>query len=262
LLPDLLFNKNPCNYCGYKWLDFSKLIQSSKSSLFKNMSSYTRGKKREVVIFVAVNEIMRFGWKPKDLSSITGISATDLADLGHTRQEALTGTGLILVVGCQKPKPPRVTRKIATASVTQQQSVSTFCAYDKLATAVGKNWNLSKNRSSVTLRAPSSNRRSVTAIASLSDNSLYCFPMNQADFDSYAAELGLENATTISSSERNRLVSGSSKPRPGRASKQLADGSFFSSFFSTSLSQQVSSAGYDILEEELVLKLGSSDPTP
>jgi hypothetical protein len=218
------------------------------------MPSYTRNKKREDVIFVAVNTVIRFGWKSKDLASVSGISQSDLTnDLGHTTQSAVTGSGLILVIGAQAPKPARVSKKLSSATVGQQQSVSTFCAYDKLATALGKSWNLSKNRRSVTLKALSAQRGGLTAVATLSDGSRYCFPMNKADFEAYGAELGLESSGTISNAERDKLVSGSSKPRPGRASKQLTDGSTFSSFYSSSMSEAASTAGYDILSEQIVL---------
>ncbi|PHJ60235.1 hypothetical protein VF14_11645 [Nostoc linckia z18] len=220
------------------------------------MPSYTRNKKREDVIFVAVNSVIRFGWKSKDLASVSGISQSDLTnDLGHTAQNAVTGSGLILVIGAQAPKPARVTKRLSNATVGQQQSISTFCAHDKLATALGKGWNLSKNRRSVTLRALSASRGSLTAIAKLSGDIHYCFPMNKADFEAYGSELGLESATNITDTERNKLVSGSSKPRPGRASKQLSDGSTFSSFYSTAT--DVSAVGYDILSEEIVLAVAT-----
>lgn len=223
------------------------------------MPSYTRGKKREQVFFVAINTKIRYGWKSKDLSTISGISSTELTnDLGHISQSSITGSDLILVIGAQSPKPARVSRKIQNASVGQQQSVSTFCAYDKLATALGKGWNLAENRRSVTLRASNASRGSLTAVASLSDNSLYCFPMNKADFEAYGAELGLESASSISNTELDRLVSGSSKPFPGRAGKLLSNGSSFSSFYSTEAAGLVTDAGYDILSEEIVLKVTAS----
>lgn len=108
------------------------------------MPSYTRNKKRENMIFVAVNTVIRFGWKSKDLSAVAGISAADLTKLGHTPEKEVSGTGLILIVGAKAPKPARVTKKIKDAGVTQQQSVSTFCAYDKLSSAIGDGWDLSK----------------------------------------------------------------------------------------------------------------------
>ncbi|QSJ17686.1 hypothetical protein JYQ62_02065 [Nostoc sp. UHCC 0702] len=225
------------------------------------MPNYTRGKKKEQVFFVATNPLIRYGWKSKDLSSISGISSADLLnDLGHISQSNITGSGLILVIGAQSPKPARVSKKIPNASVGQQKSVSTFCAYDKLATALGKGWNLSDNRRSVTLRASNAARSSLTAIATLSDTSLYCFPLNKADFEAYGAELGLQDASKISGTEQQKLVSGSSKPHPGKASKMLTDGSTFSSFYSTGKIQEIITAGYDILSEEIVLLSASSSP--
>ncbi|MBD2365185.1 hypothetical protein H6G36_29210 [Anabaena minutissima FACHB-250] len=218
------------------------------------MPSYTRGKKRENLFFVAVNSVVRYGWKAKDLASIAGISASDLTTtLGHTAQDAVTGAGLILIVGARAPQPARVSKKIANATPGQQQSVSTFCAHDKLATAIGAGWNLVKPKRSVMLKASSATRGSLTAIATLSDGSLYCFPMNKADFEAYGAELGLQTSATVSTAEREKLVSGSSKPRPGKASRELADGSRFASFYSTSVAESASTAGYDILSEEVVL---------
>lgn len=223
------------------------------------MPAYTRGQKRDTMIFVAVNTSIRFGWKSKDLSAVTGITSTDITNLGHQKQSALTGTGLILVVGAQSPKPARVTRKLSGASVGQQQSVNTYCAHDKLAAALGAGWNLAKPSRGVTIRGASADRAGLTAIATLSDGSKYCFPMNKTDFDSYKTPLGLETAATITTAtERAKLVSGCSKPRPGKAALQLAGGSTFSSFFSTAKMGDLLGAGYDVLAEEVVLVLASS----
>lgn len=225
------------------------------------MPTFTRGKKRDTMVFVAVNNVLRFGWKSKDLSSVTGVSATDITNLGHQPQTSLTGTGLILVIGAQSPKPARVTRKLSGASVGQQQSVNTYCAFDKLAAALGAGWNLSKASRGVTIRGASADRSGLTAIATLSDGSKYCFPLNKADYDSYGAALGLETAATITNAtERAQLVSGCSKPRPGKAALQLAGGSTFSSFFSTAKMGDLLTAGYDVLAEEVVLKLASGTP--
>ncbi|MBG1267745.1 hypothetical protein [Nostoc sp. WHI] len=81
--------------------------------------------------------------------------------------------------------------------------------------------------------------------------------MNRADFEAFGAQLGLESSAKITDTEKDKLVSGCSKPRPGRASKQLSDGSNFSSFFSTAKMGEVTTAGYDILDEEIVLKVSS-----
>lgn len=220
------------------------------------MSSYTRGKKRENLVFVLINDLVYFGFKPKDLSSLMGITTSDITALGHVAVSAAVA-GKIRIIGSQAPKPPRVSKKISGASVGQQRSVSTFCAYPSIATAQGAGWNLTKSRRSVTLRASSTDRPSLTAIAKLGDTSLYCFPMNKADFELYGTELGLESAATITTeAERKKLVSGASIPYPGRASKLLAGGSTFSSFFTTSKQGDVSTAGYDILSEEKIIATG------
>ncbi|AFY43664.1 hypothetical protein [Nostoc sp. PCC 7107] len=219
------------------------------------MPSFTRGKKREDLVYVLVNQSMYYGWKRKDIAALGGISEADLTNIGHLKAEGATLTaGNVIVIGAKSPQPARVTRKISNATVGQQQSVSTFCAYDKLAAALGAKWNASTSRRAVTLRAPVATRGSLTAIATLGDGSKYCFPMNKADFENYGAELGLTNATTINTDlERNKLVSGSTRPYPGRASKLLEDGSTFSSFFSTAGQGAALTAGYAILSEEVII---------
>lgn len=222
------------------------------------MPSYTRGKKRENLVFVLINDVVYFGFKPKDLSSLTGVTAADVTALGHVTVANAT-SGKVRIIGAQAPKPPRVTKKISGASVGQQQSVSTYCAYPSIATAQGAGWSLTKSRRSVTLRASSTDRPSLTAIATLSDTSKYCFPMNKSDFETYGADLGLDSAVTITTeAERKKLVSGSSIPYPGRASKLLAGGSTFSSFFTTSKQGDLPGVFFDILSEEKVILVAAT----
>lgn len=216
------------------------------------MSSYTRGKKRPNTVFVYLNNSIYFGFKPKDIASITGVTASDITALGHIPPSGVP-SGRIKVVGAKAPQPPRVMKKLGNP-VGQQQSASTFCAYNSLAAAQTSGWSLIKSRRGVTLRSAAAPRQSLTAIATLGDGSLYCFPMNKTDFESYGAELGLQSSTLITSdTEREKLVSGASLPYPGRASKLLSNGSTFSSFFSTASQGDVLDAGYDIISEEKIL---------
>jgi hypothetical protein len=56
--------------------------------------------------------------------------------------------------------------------------------------------------------------------------------MNEADFQTYGADLGLKSAASVNSpAELDRLVVGSSLPKPGKATKTLQNGSSFSSFY-------------------------------
>ncbi|MBD2491135.1 hypothetical protein [Aulosira sp. FACHB-615] len=216
------------------------------------MPSYTRGKKRPNLVFVVINNSMFFGFKPKDLTSLPGITTADVTALGHVQPNAVAA-GKLKIIGAKAPNPPRVLKKTG-APTGQQQSVSTFCGYNNIGLAQAAGWTLSKSRTGVSLRAPNSPRQSLTAIAELSDGTLYCFPMNKADFESYGAALGLKNSTNITTdTERSKLVSGASIPYPGRAAILLPSGSTFSSFFSTGSQGSASEAGYDILSEEKIL---------
>lgn len=219
------------------------------------MSVNTRGKKRDTLVYVLVNVKTYYGWKRKDLSSLAGITEADLTTIGHLKAEGATLTpGNIIIIGAKAPQPARITRRISTATVGQQQSVSTFCAHDKTSAALGAKWSISESKKAVNLQAPSASKGSHSAIAILSDGSRYCFPMNKADFDTYGAELGLTGAATITTAaERNTLVSGSTRPKPGRATKRLEDGSTFSCYFSTDKQGDMMELGYSIREEEMVI---------
>lgn len=219
------------------------------------MPSYTRNKKRDVRTFVAVNSSVFYGFNTKDLASIAGISTADLTTkLGHVFSDNSTAlTGKILILGAQAPKPPRVSKKIPTAAVGTQQTVSTFCDKTKLGTAVSDKWNIIHRGRTVTARPASPRSGSQTAIAQLSDGSYYCFSMNKEDFTAYATALGLESAASITSqAERDKLISGTSYPRPGRAQIKLESGGSFQSFFSTAKAPDLGAAGFDVIEEEAV----------
>lgn len=217
------------------------------------MPSYTRGKKREALTFVAVNTKILYGFKTKDLASIGGVSSSDLTALGHlTATAANAQSGKILVVGAGAPKPPRVTKKLPNAAAGTQGSVSTFCANSALSTALAAGWSLAKQGRGVMLKAASSSRATLTVIATLSNGAKYAFPMNKADFDQYGSQLGLESSAAITTTaEKDSLVRGSTVPRPGKASIELADGSVFSTFFSTTAN--LATVGFSELSEEVVL---------
>ncbi|MDB9375754.1 hypothetical protein [Nodularia sphaerocarpa] len=219
------------------------------------MPAYTRGQTRPNLKFASVSIAMSFGFKPKDIAAITGISAADVAALGHLAPDAVPD-GIIKVVGANSPKPPRVTKKIAAESTAAQAPASSYCAYTAIAAAQALGWSLTKGRKGVSLRAAGNGDtgpRTITAIATLSDGSLYAFPMNRADFVLFGASLGLERSSIITTdAERAKLVSGSTYPYPGKAAKRLDDGSTFSSFFSTSAQSSAATAGFDILSEEKV----------
>ncbi len=226
------------------------------------MPAYLRGKKRDKLTYVLVTANAWYGFKTKDLSSVASVTAADITSLGHVAGgTAFQANGKIRIVGASAPKPARVTKRLNTAAAGTQQSVSTFCAYDKLTAAMGSGWNVTKPRRGVFLRPEASVKNSLTAIAQLSDGSLYCFPMNKADYQTYGAMLGLKNAATEqSATEKSKLVSGSSIPKPGKASIEVTGGGSFSSFYSTDAIDTAVTGGFAILTDEMVFANAPANP--
>lgn len=217
------------------------------------MPEYTRGTLRDVLTFVPINAIFHYGFKTVDLAARTGISAADIAtQLGHmTPVLAAAVANRIMVTGANSPKPARVVRRDATAPISQPASTSTFIAFNRLAAAAAGGWSISKPARGVRLTANVDGRRSVTAIAELSNGALYAFPLNRVDFDRVALVLGLQAANQINTAiERNSLVTGS-RTKPGRASID-DNGGTFATFFSTDAEAGAIAAGYNIERPELI----------
>lgn len=214
------------------------------------MPAYTRGQLRNRIRFVAINDKLLYGWKTKDLAAITGISENDLAtQLGHLDATAAAAVvGGVMVTGANSPKPGRVTKKFPAAPTSQAASVGTFLAYDKMAAANAAGWSLTKRARGVSLTANVAGKRSVSAVAELSNGLLYVFPLNKDDFDLVAADLGLQSATQISAAEAKLLVSGA-RSKPGVAAIEDATGAL-STFFSTDSRETALAAGFSILSDE------------
>jgi len=217
------------------------------------MPSYTRGLPRDVLTFVPLNAVLYYGWKTIDLAARTGLSSADLTtQLGHIDSAtALGNAGAILVTGANSPKPARVTKKDPTAPVSAPASTSTYIAFDKAAAATSAGWTLSTPARGVKLTANVDGKRSVTAIAELSNGALYAFPLNKADFTTYAVALGLQDATSVGTvNERNRLVTGS-KTKPGVASIAAGNG-LFSTYYSSAAMDTALAAGFNLESDEFV----------
>ncbi|MBD1917167.1 MULTISPECIES: hypothetical protein [Cyanophyceae] len=217
------------------------------------MSDFTRGQVRDTLTFVRVNARFMYGWKTVDLAARTGISAADIkGQLGHmTPAEALAGANRLMVTGANSPKPARVVKRDRTAPISQPGSTSTYIAFDKLAAATTAGWTLAKGARGVRLTASVDGRRSMTAVAELSNGLLYAFPLNRVDFERAGAALGLQAAAQITTLiERQSLVTGS-RSKPGRASIEDGGG-VFSTFYSTDAQDAVVAAGYNLETEEFI----------
>ncbi|WOD37371.1 hypothetical protein [Nodosilinea sp. E11] len=217
------------------------------------MPEYTRGELRDVLTFVAINPILHYGFKTVDLAARTGISGADIkTQLGHmTAVEAAAVANRIMVTGANSPKPARVVKRDPTAPISQPASTSTFMAYNKLAAAAAGGWSLSKPGRGVRLTANVDGKRSVTAIAELSNGALYAFPLNRVDFDRVSTVLGLQAANQINTTiERQSLVTGS-RTKPGRASIE-DNGGVFATYYSTDAEAAAIAAGYNIERPEVI----------
>jgi hypothetical protein len=210
------------------------------------MPSYTRGKKREKLTFVKVsaNQALYYGFKTKDLTTLANISTADLTALGHLDAATLPATR-ITIIGANSPKPPRM-RKIInkTPGANAQASVSTYCAIDKIATAVAEEWQLVDAGRGVHV---SNNARTVTVGAKIEGGGIYLFPMNAADATTYAAALGLELPTTLSATERAQAFSGTTYPKPAVIKIATTSG-VFSSFCSHDSIDSALAAGYELVK--------------
>ncbi len=225
------------------------------------MPEYTRGELRDVLTFVPLNTIFHYGWKTVDLAARTGISGADIkTQLGHmTAVEADAVANRIMVTGANSPKPARVVKRDPTAPISQPASTSTYVAFNKIATAGAAGWTLSKPARGVRLTANVDGKRSVTAIAELSNGALYAFPLNRVDFDRVATVLGLQSAAQITTTlERAALVTGS-RTKPGRCSNEDSGG-VFQTYFSTASEAAAIAAGYNIESPEFVEYEGAVTP--
>lgn len=87
--------------------------------------------------------------------------------------------------------------------------------------------------------------------ASLADGGLYLFPMNPVDADAYADILGLQRPTQISSQERRRAFSGTSRPRPAKMKLRLPNGETVNAFCSSGSIDNAISNNWEISKPEV-----------
>lgn len=196
------------------------------------MPDYTRGKLRNkptyVLLFTTPVNIY-YHWNAKDIPSLAGVSAADLTShLGHLYTVAPEA---LVIVAASSPKPNTVRKSInRNPTANQQGAVSTFCGTANLNTASTNGWRLASRGRVSRLR---NDARTITAIAEMSNELYYASPMNAADHAAYKQQLGLLEPNTVNSqSERNRVVTGASRPRAGRASKVLESGQTISAYHS------------------------------
>lgn len=216
------------------------------------MPSFTRNEPKEIItcVKISLNQEIYYCWKAKDLADEVGINAADLVNLGHLQVTNLP-PGALSFFRAKAPKPARVKKQIVkNPSAAQKGSVSTFVGANFLQSALANGWVLVKGRRGVTL---TKNARTTTAIVPLSNGLLYAYPFNTDDFNTYGAELGLQDSTTINTTaEQERLVSGTKNPIPGKATKVVPGGGKITTFFAADQVANVVANGWSIISNEII----------
>ncbi len=215
------------------------------------MPGYLRGQLRDNLIFVAVSpNILYYGFSTKDFPGQAGLglSQGDMDALGHLTPAAVPNTG-IRIIAANSPKPPRMKKVVnARPGRNQQGTASSFCATNSVKTAEENGWKFAKPGRAVTI---TNNDRTVTVGASLTNGGLYLFPMNGGDAEAYADLLGLQLPAQISTTERSRAFTGTSRPKPAKVKLQLPDGSDFSSFCSSANVDNALNNNFQLVKPEI-----------
>lgn len=217
------------------------------------MPASTRGVKRSEVTFVLVSEFLAYGWASADISALPGVSQAELTDgLGHLKEGSMF-TGYVRVMGANAPKPARVKKQIPNAPFGTRSSVSTFCAYDKLAAAQVAGWQMSKPGRSMKVSVPGAGKRTWTGVMVLSNSLWYAQPVDAIAATPEVTDIiGILRPNQITANGRKLLVRGS-RSKPGICEVPLADGSGVAQLpFSTQRRDNVLDAGYSIIRDELI----------
>ncbi|NES64138.1 MAG: hypothetical protein F6K24_02165 [Okeania sp. SIO2D1] len=211
--------------------------------------SVLRGKAKDKVYYVAATPFVMYGWKTYDLSSNSGISDTELTqDIGLVDGATITlDPTKIYVIRANAPKPARVTKRLNTTpgteegSVNSSLSVTTFCAYNKIAVALSKGWSLAQQGRGVSIIGQDAPGRERTAFIPIG-NGFYSFPADRTTFTQHGEILGYEQPGTTAS-QLDKAFSGTSSPKPGKARLKTTTGSF-SSFYTESKKDALMAAGW------------------
>lgn len=209
------------------------------------MPAYLRGQPRDQTTAVKVGDPNRnvyYVFKAKDIAALENVSNADLQALGHQELSTI-GESALIIIGANAPKPGRARKVIRrNPGVSQQGSVSTFYAAGRELQVRAAGWDLTSSPKSVNLRQ---NNRTVTAIAQLENGLLYAFPLNRSDFNTYGSILGLQTPQSINTdAERALLITGTTRPRPAIAARELDNGSTFSTFVSHDNIGSMTSQGF------------------
>lgn len=206
------------------------------------MPSYSRGGKRDNFFCCKANPLFFYIFKGADITTETHIKDSDLTVLGLKKignnlsalitNSAASGTAAF-AVGANNPRPPRMVKKISDSQApATQASVSSYCAYDRIAEAMRNGWNIGNMGTEFSIKRSG---RTVTVAIAL-ESIFYCWNMNADDMNTYGPTLGMIPHTELNAErEIQKIVFGASRPKPPKVRKaaKSADGATTSGSFSS-----------------------------
>lgn len=182
------------------------------------------GRVLDTIWGVKVNTKLIYCWNGSSdpTQGVAGISDTDLiTDLGLINISEGKPSGFICVMGANQPKPPRVSKK-----GTNGETVTTFCAPGKFSDALRKGYSIASRGSSKGVSGSKQKDIAAVEIYGL----IYCWSAYPSLFTAGGgglAELcGITPAATsvTTSTDFERVIFGTSRPRPAEATFQILSG--------------------------------------
>ena len=177
--------------------------------------------------------------------------------LGHKKATDLPANAFV-IIATRTPKPARYKKRLnKSKDPLVQNSVTTFCSADAFSNALARGWTLVEPAKRTNLRTSGKTK---SAIAKLSNDALYAFPLNTRDFNEYANDLGLVDATSseVSSDfERWLVAAGASYPKPPKA-KLETDTRDVTTFYSPSAEATLAQSGWGNIKFERLFELSTT----
>lgn len=192
------------------------------------MTATTRGVNREEIFYIQVTSKILYGFKPIDITSITGVSATDTTALGWLdASTAAAASGKIRVFTPKSPTPARY-RKLLNRrpAAGQRGSVSAYGNPDpdngERKALVTAGWTKIKDGSTIKIQ---SNEKRETVGVPLENGLIYVVNVDTPMAVAYASELGLLRATDLrSGSDILSCFYGTTRPNPAKVRRVEGEG--------------------------------------
>lgn len=181
------------------------------------MGAHLRGKKKTKTYYVLATPYIYYGWKTYDLGTNEGITEKSLIkDLGLVKGDSLQPDATkIYILNANSPKPIRLTKRLEKKTSDGSDSITTFCAYDKVTSAMTRGWTIASDSRSVPILSQNGPKKLMTAFVPLAGG-FYSFPISKWVYSTHGEALGLE-LPGANANSWEKAFAGTSNPKPGRA---------------------------------------------